>query len=199
MDTTSVSFSKPSDQLTVLVQPTPVMPDRRTISQFSGFMHEDSENFLSEFESYLTLAAIEITFPRAVAACHLFLNGPALIWLNSLSVKDSWSTVKAAFIQEYCNILSSPSLIAESVAFDNLRLSQSQAIEGEADMFNRFISGLPSQLAFFVRADRVESLRDALQSANIGEAQGYRVQASAVTFSSIPNLVPLLLGLFRPS
>ena len=88
MDSTPVSVSKPADQLTVLVQPPPVMPDRRTISQFSGFMHEDSENFLSEFESYLTLAAIEITSPRAVAAFHLFLKGPALIWFNSLSVRD---------------------------------------------------------------------------------------------------------------
>ena len=45
MDSTPVSVSKPADQLTVLVQPPPVMPDRRTILQFSGFMHEDSEKF----------------------------------------------------------------------------------------------------------------------------------------------------------
>ena len=113
--------------------------------------------------------------------------------------------MRAAFILEYCNILSSPSLIAESVAFDNLRLSQSQAIEdfhasvmdkgrklrkSEADMLNKFISGLPSQLAFFVRAGRVESLRDALQSAKIGEAHGYRVQSSADTVQLLGSSTP---------
>ena len=151
-----------------------------------------------------------------MAAFHLFLKGPALIWFNSLSVRDSWATVRAAFILEYCNILSSPSLIAESVAFDNLRLSQSQAIEdfhasvmdkgrklrkSEADMLNKFISGLPSQLMFFVRADRVESLRDALQSAKIGEAHGYRVQSSADTVqlsgSSTPKPSAAAAGSFQ--
>ena len=106
--------------------------------------------------------------------------------------------MKSAFKLEYCNTLNSPSLIAESVSFDNLCLGNSQAIEdfhasvmdkgrklrkSEADMLNKFISGLPSQLAFFVRAGRVESLRDALQSAKIGEAHGYRVQISD---SSVP-------------
>ena len=92
-------------------------------------MHEDSEKLFTEFESYLTSAAIEVTSPRAVAAFRLFLKEPALIWFNSLSVKDTWSTVIAAFIIEYCNILISPFLIAESVAFDNLRLGESQGIE----------------------------------------------------------------------
>lgn len=186
------TVSKSTDKIqipTVVVQPPPILPDKQTIQPFSGFMHEDAEKFLSEFESYLTLASIDIYSPRAVAAFHLFLKGPALIWFNSLTCKQSWETVKASFQIEYCNILKSPSLIAESLAFDNLRLSQSQPIEdfhalimdkgrklrkSEADMTNKFISGLPAQLAFFVRAGRVESLRDALQSAKIGEAHGYR-------------------------
>ena len=104
------------------------MPNRN-ISQFSGFLHVDSNKFLAEFESHWTLAAIEISSPSAVAALHLFLKGPALIWFNILPVKDSWSTVRAAFDLEYCYILGSFSLIAESVAFDNLRLNQSQAIK----------------------------------------------------------------------
>ena len=92
-------------------------------------MHTYSEKFLPEYESYLTKAAIEVTSPRSVAAFHLFLKGQALLSFNSLSVKDTWSTVIAAFIHEYCNILGSPFLIAESVAFDNLRPGESQAIE----------------------------------------------------------------------
>ena len=128
MDSTPLSVTKPAEKVTAFVQSPPVMPDRRTISQFSGFKHEDSDKLLAEFESYLTLAAIEISSPRAVAVIHLFPKGPALIWLNNVSVKDSWPTVRAAFIKEYCNILSSPPLIAESVAFDNLGLGQSKAI-----------------------------------------------------------------------
>lgn len=128
MESTPVNtIPKASDNVTVLVQPPPIVPDRRTIQQFSGFMHEDAENFLAEFESYLTLASIETTSPRAVAVFHLFLKGPALIWFNNLIFKDTWSAVKGAFVLEYCNIIGSPALI--SVAFDNLRLSQSQAIE----------------------------------------------------------------------
>ena len=41
-------------------------------------------------------------------------------------------------------------------------------------MTNKFIAGLPPQLAFFVRAGRVSSIQDALQSAKIGQAHGYR-------------------------
>ena len=57
------------------------------------------------------------------------IKGPALIWFNNLTVKDSWTTVKAAFVNEYCSMLNNPSLIAESVAFDNLKLNPTQAIE----------------------------------------------------------------------
>ena len=41
-------------------------------------------------------------------------------------------------------------------------------------MTNKFIAGLPPQLGVFVRAGRVSSFRDALQSVKIGEAHGYR-------------------------
>ena len=44
----------------------------------------------------------------------------------------------------------------------------------DTDMTNKFIGGLPSQLEFFVRAGRVTSFREALQSAKIGEDHGYR-------------------------
>ena len=149
-------------------------------------MHEDASKFLAEFESYLTLSAIE---PRAVAAFHLHLTGPARIWFNNLTIKDSWTTFKACFLAEYANCLKKNSLIAESLAFDNIKVGQRQAKEDfhstvldkgrrlhktDTDMTNRFIAGLPPQLAFFVRAGRVSLFRDALQSAKIGEAHGYR-------------------------
>ena len=172
---------------TILVQP-PIVSDK-TIKHFGGFMHEDGAKFLAEFVSYLTLSAIEPESPRAVAAFHLHLTGPALIWFNTLTIKDSWTTVKACFLAEYANSLNNPSLIAESLAFDNIKLGQTQAIEdfhstvldkgrrlhkSDTDMTNKFIARLPPQLAFFVRAARVSSFRDALQSAKIGEAHGYR-------------------------
>ena len=180
----------PPQQLvpTILVQPPPVLSDK-TIKHFGGFMHEDASKFMKEFDSYLTLSSIDEESPRAIAAFHLHLSGPALIWFNNLAVKDSWKTVKAAFMNEYCNVVNNPSLIAESVSFDNLKLGSTQAIvdfhsvvldkgrrlhKSDTDMTNKFIAGLPSQLAFFVRAGRVTSFRDALQSAKIGEAHGYR-------------------------
>lgn len=113
---------------TILVQPPPVLSDK-TIKHFGGFMHEDASKFMKEFDSYLTLSSIDEESPRAIAAFHLHLSGPALIWFNNLAVKDSWKTVKAAFMNEYCNIVNNPSLIAESVAFDNLKLGLTQAIE----------------------------------------------------------------------
>ena len=46
--------------------------------------------------------------------------------------------------------------------------------KSDRDMSNKFINGLPSQLAFFVRASCIHNFRDALHSAKIGEAHGYR-------------------------
>lgn len=166
-------------------------------------MHEDPAKFLAEFESYLTLSSIEQDSPRAIAAFHLHLTGPALIWFNNLSIKDSWQTVKASFQIEYLNNLNNPSLIAEAVAFDSLKLGPSQAIEDfhsvvldkgrrlhktETDMTNKFIAGLPSQLAFFVRAGRVTTFREALQSAKVGEAHGYR-QSPATPIVTTPSQI----------
>lgn len=41
-------------------------------------------------------------------------------------------------------------------------------------MINRFTDGLPAQLAFFIRASRVSTLRGCLHVAKTGEAHGYR-------------------------
>ena len=67
----------------MIVQSPPNMPHKQTIQPFSRLMHEDAEKFLSEFESYLTLASTD-TSTHAVAAFHLFLKGPALIWFKTV-------------------------------------------------------------------------------------------------------------------
>ena len=69
-------------------------------------MHKDGEKVLEEFRSYLTLRGIKQTSPRAIAAFHLQLQGPALIWFNSLpKIKiTAWNVVKEQFRQEFCNI-----------------------------------------------------------------------------------------------
>lgn len=181
------------------VPPTQVSPPPRTeqitmpksITKFSGYMHEDPNVFLSEFHSYLVLSNIDVQSPKATAAFHLHLKGPALVWFNTLKLSDkaSWYSLNNAFTKEYCENLQSPILIAEEAAFNNLKLMPSQPIEQyhsmilqkgnrlgkpDRDMTFKFIDGLPQQLAFFVRAGRTQSFREALYAAKIGEAHGYR-------------------------
>ena len=182
----------------IVIQSPPLISNTTTISHFSGYMHEDGRRFLAEFESYISLSGIELASPRVVAAFHLNLKGPARIWFNNLTCKETWEQVKRAFIEEYCDRLESPTLIAETVAFDNLVLQPTQTIEefhsiilekgkklkkSETDMILKFINSLPAQLAFFVRAGKVSSYREALQSAKIGEAHGYR-QSNPLPVSS---------------
>jgi len=195
-------------QQTIVVQSPPsVLTDRTTITHFSGFMHEDGQKFLSEFQSYMALAGLEPSSPRVVAAFHLNLKGPARIWFNNLTDKDSWDVVRTEFEKEYCTLMHSPAMIAETVAFDNMKLTDKQTIEeyhalildkgkklgkSETDMTIKFINSLPAQLAFFVRAGRVTSYRDALQSAKIGEAHGYRQEPTAPALyksASVPEVV----------
>jgi len=49
----------------------------------------------------------------------------------------------------------------------------------------KFIEGLPSQLAFFVRAGNPENVQQACTSAKLGEAYGYRQQSTELT---VPNM-----------
>ena len=60
--------------------------------------------------------------------------------------------------------------------------------KSDADMLNIFISGLPPSVSIFVRAGRVNCLREALQSAKAGEAHGYRQQSA--TYTDVPSSVP---------
>jgi len=78
-------------------------------------------------------------------------------------------------------------MAAESDIFDALSLGPAQPLESfhsvilekgnrlnkpERDLISIFINGLSPQLAFFVRAGKVLTLRDALTSAKLGEAYG---------------------------
>ena len=53
--------------------------------------------------------------------------------------------------------------------------------KSDADMLNKFISGLSLQLAFFVGEGRVNCLREALQSAKVGKAHWYKQQSTTYT------------------
>ena len=180
----------------------------RQMKKFNGFMHEDGSKFLEGFKSYLTLSGIDHSSPRAVAAFHLQLHGPAQIWFNALptSIKSTWFTLETEFKKEFCNITNNPSLVAEEATFNTLTLKPGQPIEefasvvqekgrrltkSDRDMTFKFIDGLPSQLAFFVRAGRVATLRDALHSAKLGEAHGYRSHNATQTVATQDSLSSL--------
>lgn len=98
-------------------------------------------------------------------------------------------------------------MVAEAEIFDNLALQKHQQIEDyhrkvlekgtklkktDRDIISRFVNGLPSQLAFFVRARNITNLTDALTSAKLGEAYGYRHDDSgfAVTRRTIRDETP---------
>ena len=198
----TVPNTAPGTGLQTIYVQTPTPMSDKIIKKFSGYMHEDGPRFLKEFESYLTLSGIDFqphNEQRVIAAFHLHLKGPALTWFHTLPSGHSWNNIKDAFSKEYGNNANDPRLISEAAAFDNLRLNTGQAIEEfhaivlekgtrlnktDRDMTNKFINGLPSQLAFFVRAGRINNFREALHSAKIGEAHGYRIHTQT------PSCVP---------
>lgn len=160
----------------------------RMMTHFSGLMAESATDFLNEFEAHLILNNIDACSPKSAAAFQLQLKGPALTWFRTLSAQDrpNYNAIRPQFLKEY-NDVNSPALVAEEAIFGSLSLQPTQEIEefhsvvlrkgsrlqkSERDMLHRFIEGLPDQLAFFVRAGRVHSLRDALHTAKIGEAHG---------------------------
>lgn len=144
-----------------------------------------------------------------MAAFHLHLSGPALVWYSQLSdvTKLSCTSIEADFRNQYISLSAlDPSLIMESALFDSLQLSATQQLEDfhsliwekghklekpERDMINKFIEGLPAQLAFFVRVSRCTTFRDTLQVAKTGEACGFR--GSPSTSSSSPASISSVL------
>ncbi|CAC5399301.1 unnamed protein product [Mytilus coruscus] len=128
--------------------------------KFGGYPHENAAIFISEFESYATLHNISpLDDNRKIASLHLHLTGPALTWFNALSSehKSSWDSIVELFQTKYFDLdWQSPTLMLDSEIFENLSLS----------------SGLPEQLAFFVRAGNRKDSPSALAAAKMGEAYG---------------------------
>ena len=185
-------YSNPSFSMSSSLFPQqPTAVPKVTLTKFSGYTHEDGAKFLNEFISYCTFNSI-FDDARKVAAFHLHLTGPALIWFNSLKSTDkqAWLSVHQHYVKQYANLdVFDPALVAEAEIFENLTLLPHQQIEdfhsnvlekgtklgkSQRDLISRFVNGLPGQLAFFVRARNISTLKDALTSAKLGEAYGYR-------------------------
>lgn len=105
--------------------------DKVSLKKISGFSSENGKNFLMEFESFCLYQNLT-TDDRRVAAFHLHLSGPALIWFNSLEipVKRTWFALKNSFTEQYAKQgMFDPDMVAESAVFEALRLASSQPLE----------------------------------------------------------------------
>jgi hypothetical protein len=177
------------------------------LTKFHGYTSENAQKFLDEFESFCTLQNLKDN-SRVIAAFHLHLKGPALVWFTALEASDklSWTVVKEAFNAQYLSrSLYDPAIIAESAIFDALTLQPGAPIEGfhsqvlekgsrlekpERDLTAKFINGLPQQLAFFVRAANPKNLQAAFQQAKLGEAYGYRQSTAPVSVAAVTPKEP---------
>ena len=169
---------------------------------FSGYSGENGQKFLDEFDSFCVLQGLTDD-RRTIAAFHLHLKGPALVWFNALNsdLKSVWTLLRFAFINKYVTLDTFDSrTVAESALFDTMSLQDHQPLEGfhsdilekgtrlqkpERDMIAKFINGLPHQLAFFVRAGNPQSFQEALQKAKLGEAYGYRSSGNVPTACAV--------------
>ena len=171
-----------------------------SVSKFGGNKDEDPEKFLSDFNAFMELQGIDGTRIQDsklfIASFSLHLKGPAFVWYQNLPYDPyhlSWTALRTKFHEKFVAMnLHNASLYAETTAFNALTLSKDTLEEfhckllqkgkrlhkTELDLLTKFIDGLPTQLQFFVRAGRPQSLDDALQSAKIGEAVGYRTPGS---------------------
>ena len=183
-------------------------------SKFSGYAHENPEKFINEFQSYSTFLNLNSDDNRKIAAFHLHLQGPALVWFNSInddSVQHDWSALLAAFKARFLLLDGqSPVMLLESEAFQKLALQPGQPIEDfhcrvvekgqiikkpEYEMLAKFISGLPEKLAFFVRAGSPTDMTAALTSAKIGETCGYRIHQT----TAAPTTPPIVAAIHTQS
>ena len=214
----SVVNSSPPDAISSDSGPTSCVEmamDKVTIPKFTGLTTEDPQKFLDNFRSYSLLYNLngEDMDARKVAAFHLKLAGPALIWCNSLTPPDdqtkSWSFVEKEFLAKYINVQNNPVLLAEAELFQQLRLAPGQPIEefhsllvekgvrlGKTpwDILLKFVSGLPQQLSFYVRARGPVDHQAALSEALIGEAHGYCLGAEVPVVAAMAPTMPLVPG-----
>lgn len=164
---------------------------RITLRKFSGYPTEEPERFVSDFNAYCVFNRITDDDPRRVAAFQLHLEGPAQTWFTCLDEEDKscWETILGYFNAKYSSTDNKPVLLVETEQFLNIRLQPTQQIEDyfskvvekgrklskqPQEVLLKFIQGLPSQLAFFVRAGNPDDVHGALTSAKMGEAYGYR-------------------------
>lgn len=181
---------------------TVVTAPRVEVPRFGGYSSENPRKFLDEFNSYVIYSGLQHDPDRIIAALHLHLRGPALVWFSQLpgTIKSSWETFHHAFTTRF--IVSSPldpALIAECSLWDRLVLLPHQALEDfhsikgtrlekpERDLLTKFINGLPEKLAFFVRAAHCTSFADALAIAKTGEAYGYRTPPPQISHIPPPQ------------
>lgn len=173
-----------------------------SLAKFSGYPTEDAERFLSNFSAYCLFNKINAQDPRTVAAFQLHLQGPALTWFTCLdnTEKTDWDSVQKLYREKYLAENNKPMLLVETELFLNLRLLPHQQLEdyfskimekgrrvnkSQQEITLKFIEGLPSQLAFFVRAGNPEDINAALTAAKLGEAYGYR--ALPTTTETVPG------------
>ena len=176
-------------------------------SEFYGYPQDNGNKFLTEFESFATLHDLsDYQDKRRLAAFHLHLRGPALTWFNSLSEesRENWVNVKILFKEKFINFSGhGANVLMHSEIFQNLTLSSGQNVEDffcqiyekgkllnkpEHEMLSKFISGLPEQMSFFIRAGLPQDMETALTAAKMAEACGSR-KAQDLLISRPPPLV----------
>ena len=127
------------------------------MKKFNGYPTDDTERFMPNFLAYSVFNRIENDDFRKVAAFQLYLDSPAQLSLRLLYHH---------YIEDYFS----------KIMDKGRRLSKNSQ-----EILLKFIEGLPSQLAFLVRAGNPENIQAALTAAKLGEAYGYRATLPATT------------------
>ena len=159
------------------------------IKQYSGYKSEDHQEFMENLDAYFCANNID-SDSRKIGIFRCYINGPAKTWFRYLGndQKDTWEHVETAFNQKFASELSSTERQLKSAEFLRLSWQQGQRLDDfcdnviskgkalgkdDVELIAQFISGLPQQLAFFVRARNPDTLDQALETARSGEMFGY--------------------------
>lgn len=167
------------------------MAAKISIGKFHGRITDNPSKFLAEIQSYSTLLGItNKQNDKMISIFHLHLDGPARTWFEGLQdyAKNTWATLQQTFQDKYMKFFA-PKHMIETEIFHNTKLLQGQTLEDfhskllekalkleipEADILLRFMTGLPEKLCFFVRVSQPANHNEALETALMGEACGYR-------------------------
>ena len=151
-----------------------------------------ARKFLEDFKAYATFQNLT-NEKRKIACFKLNLTGTAKLWFESLGDFENlrWNAIENSFIERFLrpNDKNQSDFFLEEQIFDSLKLAPNQKVEDfftilnekaihlqkqDRDIMTKFINGLPTQLAFFVRASNPQTSEEALASARSGDAFGYR-------------------------